>query len=119
MSISMITLKAHERDAIDLLIKAIEAQPQKDISELVTSVRVLRQYLESPSHRLFSLAKVAFDDIEPEVKDAIRKAALDFAHRNTGASKTEASVKTITSELNKGKKKKSHASPFLAALDRK
>ena len=64
MTISMITLKAHERDAIGLLIEAIEAQPQKDERELVTSVRVLRQYLESPSHRLFSLAKVAFDDIE-------------------------------------------------------
>ena len=62
MTAGLITLSQHERDAINLLIEAIEVQPEKESGELKTSVRILRQYLDSPSHRLFSLAKIAFDD---------------------------------------------------------
>ena len=118
MTTGILTLSEHDRDAITLLIQAIEAQPEKDAGELMTSVRILRQYLGSPSHRLFSLAKIAFDDIDPAVKDAIRGDAIQIAHRNATAMRTQVSLKSITTKLSQGKKKVHHASPFLAALQR-
>ena len=119
MTIATLTLGEHERDAVNLLIKAIEAQPEKDSGELTTSARILRQYLEVPSHRLFSLAKIAFDDIEPKVKAAIRAEAIEIAHRSATAMRTQVSLKSITTKLSQGKKKTAHhATPFLAALQR-
>ncbi len=125
MAISIQELDEHDRDAVNLLIQAIEAQPEKEASELATSVRVLRQYLESPSYRLFSLAKIAFDDIEPEVKLAISKDAIAIAQQNASAERTKVSLKSIASSLSgeapadgKKKKKSRYATPFLAALQR-
>lgn len=118
MTTGVLTLSEHERDAILLLIGAIEAQPEKDHAELTTSVRILQQYLAAPSHRLFSLAKIAFDDIEPEVKAAIRAGAVEAAHKNASAMRTRVSLKSITTKLNTGKKKLHHATAFLAALQR-
>lgn len=118
MTTGVLTLGDHERDAVTLLIEAIEAQPEKDSGELKTSACILRQYLGSPSHRLFSLAKIAFDDIDPAVKDAIRSSAIQIAHHNAAAMRTQASLKSITTKLSQGKKKTHHATPFLAALQR-
>ncbi len=111
------TLDEHERDAVNLLIQAIEAQPEKDSGELKTSVRILQQYLESPSHRLFSLAKVAFDDIDPAVKKSIRSNAIEIARQNASTVRTRVTLKSITTKLAEGKKK-IHATSFLAALQR-
>ena len=108
----------HERDAVNLLIKAIEAQQEKDSGELQTSVRILQQYLDSPSHRLFSLAKIAFDDIEPAIKDAIRNDAIEIAHKNATVMRTQVSLKSITTKLSQGKKKVHHVSPLIAVLQR-
>ncbi|MEI6557288.1 MAG: hypothetical protein WCO00_02695 [Rhodospirillaceae bacterium] len=118
MTIHTLTLSDHERDAVTLLIAAIEAQPDHDATELKTSARILRQYLGAPSYRLFSLAKIAFDDIEPGVKEAIRGSAIQLAYLNAAAQRTQSSLKTITSKLSGGRKKSRHATPFLAALQR-
>ncbi len=123
MAISIHQPDEHDRDAVNLLIKAIEAQPEKDNTELATSVRVLRQYLDAPSHRLFSLAKIAFDDIDPAVKKAIRKVAVGIARESASTERTRISLKSIASTLSgdttiEQKKKQRFATPFLAALQR-
>ena len=118
MTAGLITLSQHERDAINLLIEAIEVQPEKESGELKTSVRILRQYLDSPSHRLFSLAKIAFDDIDVAIKEAIRTEAIEIARESASAVRTRVSLKSITTKLGHGKKKVHHATSFLAALQR-
>ena len=118
MTTEHITLTEHERDAINLLIEAIEAQPEKDRGELKTSAAILRQYLDSPSQRLFSLAKIAFDDIDAAVKEAIRDEAIEIAREGASAIRTQVSLKSITTKLGHGKKKVHHATSFLAALQR-
>ncbi len=95
------------------------AQPGRDEAELKLTISTLSRYMATPTNRLFSMAKMAFDDIEADTKKAIQNYAIQQARNSAGATVTQGPLDVIIKKLSASdlsNKKSSGPSPLLAAI---
>ena len=125
-------LDALQCAAIELLICAIERHPDHNLPELQFSIKMLRKYADDPTPNLFSMARIAFDDLETDVRNHICADAHDLAVKSAAALSARTELRAITSKLGHSETKadtgtekpeakakaKSFTTPLLAALHR-
>ena len=114
-------LKPNEKAAITMLVLAIQSHPESHEDELSMTSKLLSKYIEEPTKSTFSMAKMAFDDIEPEIKKQICANAISSAYSRAGTTKTQPSLHILTGQIGSAAKahtKSQQASPYLAALNR-
>ncbi|MEI6560155.1 MAG: hypothetical protein WCO00_17290 [Rhodospirillaceae bacterium] len=119
MAIVETRLDKNEQNAIKFLIEAMMAQPGRDEAELKLTISTLSRYMATPTNRLFSMAKMAFDDIEADTKKAIQNYAIQQARNSAGATVTQGPLDVIIKKLSASdlsNKKSSGPSPLLAAI---
>ncbi len=114
-------LKPNEKAAITMLVSAIQSHPESDEAELSMTSKLLSMYIEKPTKSTFSMAKMAFDDIEPEIKKQICANAITSAYSRSGTTKTQTSLQMLAGQIGsaaKAQTKSHNASPYLSAINR-
>ncbi|MEI6985449.1 MAG: hypothetical protein WCK65_04905 [Rhodospirillaceae bacterium] len=92
-------LTPHDRAALELLIYAIRLQPGKGEEELVLAVNMLRKYIDDPTAKRFAMAKLAFDDIDSDIKKSIHHDADELAVKTASEMHARASLKHLATKL--------------------
>lgn len=114
-------LNQRERSALKVLIGAIESHPESDDPDLKMSAKTLNEYLDNPSDWLRSIAKMAFDDIDPAVRGAIKDNSIEIAKATSSLQDSPQPPESDTINIQPRTKKEapSHSSAFLAVLNRR
>ncbi len=114
-------LRPNEKAAVAMLVTAVQSHPNSGDAELAMVSVLLSKYINEPSTSTFSMARMAFDDIEPEIKKQICSSAISNAYSSVGTTKDQSSISILNGKSTptpKDQRNINRASPYLAAINR-